>query len=521
MAGTLLAERRVQRKTSRELVIDNFAGGGGASTGIGWAIGRDPDYAINHDAAALAMHRANHPETVHLCEDVWAVDPRTVAGGAPVGLAWFSPDCRHFSRAKGSKPVEKRIRGLAWVAVKWAKLVKPRVIILENVREFEDWGPLLANGRPNDAKRGLTFKRFTGYLRGRGYKVEHRVLDAADYGAPTHRRRLFLVARCDGRPIVFPAPTHGPKANTQLFGAKLKPWRVAAECIDWHLPSRSIFERERPLADKTLRRIAMGLWRYVLDCPAPFIVRVDHGGSHFRGQSVDEPLSTVTAKHGFGLAIPCIVSGYGERAGQQPRARGVDRPAPGVVATGKHALVTAFVNRFFGGVVGKDVRNPLPTVTSIDHHALVACYLARFNHGEKQWNDAREPLGTITSQGNKFGLVAAFLTKYFGTGRPASVGTPLGTVTSRDRFALVQVQLEKGAPVENAVALDVPGEGLCLMADIHLRMFTPRELARCQGFPDSYVFTDKSKCDQVARIGNSVPPQLAEAMARANYVGAV
>jgi DNA (cytosine-5)-methyltransferase 1 len=672
-------------KTLRELVVDNFAGGGGASTGIAWAIGRDPDYAINHDAAALAMHRANHSGTVHLCEDVWRVKPLEVTGGAPVGLAWFSPDCRHFSRAKGAKPVERRIRGLAWVAVKWAKAVRPRMIILENVREFETWGPLIAlrrgkgyswtlrakahgknrvvtgpdpfsregrafgkswtrKGRrctpnliPNPDKKGQTFRRFVGYLKAQGYKVEWRVLDAADYGAPTHRRRLFLVARCDGKPIIWPGATHGdPKkpAPATMFAPKLKPWHTAAECIDWSIPMKSIFDRKKPLAEKTLRRIAMGIGRYVLNAADPFVVQVNHGGDEFRGQPVDEPLRTVSAKHGFGVVLPHMVSGYGEREGQDPRTREVDRPAPTVVPAAKHSVVAAHVTRFFGDVVGAEVDQPLPTITAKDHHgqvaalltkfrgdsaghdlndpcptitsgegarrpagaahalgltelklapfiagvggrqgqspersverpfqtitgkadsivaapllvdvensnrggsraadrpmktitalpkgggtALGAAALARFNHGEKQWNGVGEPLGTITSQGNKFGLVVAFLVKYYGTAIGAYVDEPLPTATAKARFGIVLVRLESGE-VEQAVMVNIPGRGRFLIADIYLRMFTPRELANCQGFPPDYIFTDKTLAKQVARIGNSVPPHLAEAMCRANY----
>lgn len=316
----------------REIVVDSFAGGGGASLGIARALGRGPDVAINHDAASIAMHKANHPDGMHCTEDIWKISPAAVSKGRPVGLLWSSPDCKHFSRAKGGKPVEKRIRSLAWVVVKWAAEVRPRVIILENVREFEDWGPLIqkvVRGKrqilddgspvliPDPTRKGHSFKRWAGRLRNLGYEVQWRVLNAADYGAPTHRRRLFLVARCDGQPIVWPKPTHcaPDKVNAKWdfdgrdaapIATPRAPWRTAAECIDWSIPCPSIFERKKSLADNTLRRIAMGIRRYVLENPKPFIVQVNHGGADFRGQGVDDPLPTVTGKHGYGVVSPVI-----------------------------------------------------------------------------------------------------------------------------------------------------------------------------------------------------------------------
>ena len=264
-----------------EIVVDNFAGGGGASTGIKMAIGRDVDIAINHDPAAIAMHRANHPLTEHYCESVWDIDPKTATGGRPVALCWFSPDCKHFSKAKGGKPVNKNIRGLAWVALRWAATVRPRVIMLENVEEFKTWGPL-KNNYPDPEQKGRTFNCFVNALRRHGYKVDWRELRACDYGAPTVRKRFFLVARCDGKPIVWPEPTHGDPASIQVKTGLLKPWRTAAECIDWTLPCPSIFERKKPLAENTMRRIAKGLQKFVIDNPAPFIVQVKHGGDAFR-----------------------------------------------------------------------------------------------------------------------------------------------------------------------------------------------------------------------------------------------
>jgi DNA (cytosine-5)-methyltransferase 1 len=273
-----------------ELIVDNFAGGGGASLGIEMGLGRSPDIAINHDPEAIAMHKANHPNTKHFCEDVWEVNPIEACAGRPVGLAWFSPDCKHFSKAKGGKPVSKKIRGLAWIVVKWAKAVQPRVIILENVEEFKDWGPLDDEGMPCRARKGMTFQRWQAQLKNLGYRVEWRELRACDYNTPTIRKRLFLVARCDGLPIVWPEATHSnpKKIGTDLFTSHMKPWRTAAECIDWSVPCPSIFDRKKPLADNTLRRVAAGLRRYVIDSPEPFIVSLTHHGGD-RVESLDEP----------------------------------------------------------------------------------------------------------------------------------------------------------------------------------------------------------------------------------------
>jgi DNA (cytosine-5)-methyltransferase 1 len=439
------------------LLVDNFAGGGGASLGIAEAMGRPVDFAINHCAEALEMHRANHPETEHLREDVWDVDPALLVNGRGVELTWFSPDCKHFSRAKGGKPVEKRIRGLAWVAVKWAKTTRPRLMFLENVAEFQDWGPLDAHGHPIASKKGLTFRRFIGNLRALGYRVEYRVLNAADYGAPTHRRRLFMVARRDGLPIVWPQPTHGP--------GRTQPWRPAAEIIDWSLPCPSIFGRKRPLAEATQRRIARGLERFVFAAAEPFFVETANG----------------------------------EREGQAPRVRSLREPLRTVRASGSQgAVCVPFLMQYFGGMVGKPATDPLPTVTAIDHNALVCAFLTKF-YGTSVGSSLRAPLPTVTGQGQHLGHVSAFLIKYFGNcldGQP--VTEPLHTVTSKARFGLVMV---KGVPYR--------------LVDIGLRMLTPRELARAQGFPESYQLTG-SKTSQIARIGNSVCPIMAEALVRAN-----
>jgi DNA (cytosine-5)-methyltransferase 1 len=547
----------------RELIIDSFAGGGGASLGIAWATGHAPDLAINHDASALAMHAANHPSTKHVCEDVWHANLRELTGGRRVTLLWASPDCKHFSRAKGSVPVSKHIRSLAWVAVRWASQVRPKMIVLENVREFADWGPLVPRWEclcgwkgtegqatlvrtrrrcprceslkikptlelvPDPGKRGMTFRLFVNRLRGFGYDVAWRNLNAADFGAPTHRRRLFLVARRDRCAIAWPEPTHGdPKKldDAPLF-AKLKPWRTAAECIDWSLACPSIFDRKRPLAEKTLRRIAMGLKRYVLEASEPFIVPITHHGDR-RCHGIDEPLPTVTSAHRgeHALIAPTLIqTGFGERDGQSPRALDLHSPLGTVVAGGqKHALVSAWLTKHFGGMVGVPIDSPLPTTTMRGtQNQLTAAFLARFNHGDKQWNEVSEPLGTVTSQGNKFGLVYAFLTKYYGADHTIGqqLREPLHTVTSKHRFGLVYVAVGPGE-AEPAVAIDVPGVGPCVISDIGMRMLTPRELARAQGFPDTYELTG-TKTSQVAKIGNSVCPQVVEAIVKANCAAGV
>lgn len=466
-----------------DIIADYFAGGGGASTGIEAALGRSPDYAVNHCDDALRMHEANHPKTLHLREDVFAVKTRALCAGKPVALAWFSPDCRHFSKAKGAKPVNRKVRGLAWSAVRAAEQVKPRVIILENVEEFMTWGPLdKETGRPVAGRAGETFRKFKNRLRKIGYTVEHRVLCAADFGAPTTRKRFFLVARCDGNPVVWPAPTHrDPKKQADLWNMHLPAWRTAAECIDWSIPCPSIFARKRPLAESTCRRIAEGVRRYVLTTADPFVVAIDNQSSGAGAcWTVAQPLTTVTTEARHALIVPTLVqTGYGERDGQSPRVPGLDKPLGTVVAGGvKHALVAAFLAKHYSGVIGHELRQPIGTVTTQDHHSIVTATLAP---------------GTDHSE-----HVSAFLVKYYGTGGGQSLKEPMGTVTTRDRFGLVVIRGEQYRIV-----------------DIGLRMLTPRELASAQGFPADYKLTGTIS-SQVARIGNSVCPPVAEAIVRAN-----
>ena len=492
------------------LLIDNFAGGGGASTGIEAAMGRPVDIAVNHDPEALAMHAANHPGTLHLCEDVWAVDPVAVCKGQPVDLAWFSPDCTHFSKAKGAKPREKKIRGLAWVAVRWAEAVSPAVIILENVEEFKTWGPLDDGGYPDKVRTGETFLNFIRSLQVLGYHVEWRELRACDYGAPTIRKRFFLVARRDGNPIVWPEPTHGT--------GKI-PYRTAAECIDWSIPCPSIFERKKPLADATCRRIAKGIVKYVLNNPSPFIVKPNHTAKYykcFRGQSIDEPLQTITTSPGFAIAIPHITKFRTGAVGSS-----LDEPLHTVTAGGKPArpstgntmgLVSAFLAKHYTGVVGSDVREPIGTVTAVDHHSLVSAHVVR-QFGQSVGSGCDEPIGTITAGGMGHAqLVTSFLVKYYGASIAQRVHAPLDTITSHDKFGLVTVRID--------------GEDYVL-ADIGMRMLQPRELYKAQGFPDGYKIDFNlpggkriTKTAQVRMVGNSVCPPMAEALVRANVVDA-
>ncbi len=493
------------------LVVDNFAGGGGASTGIARAIGRDPDVAINHDPDAVAMHRANHPATEHLCQNVWQVDPREIRRRGPIALAWFSPDCTHFSKAKGGQPVKRNIRDLAWVVVLWAERAKPAVIMLENVEEFAEWGPLIDAGggklMPCPERRGLTFRRWVGRLRALGYRVEWRELRAADYGTPTIRKRLFLIARRDGLPIVWPAPTH---ARGGAGG--LPAWRSAAECIDWAIPVPSIFERARPLADATLRRIARGVMRYVVNAAQPFIVPVTHQGDA-RVHPVSEPLRTVTtAKRGeHAIVVPSIV-GVGQSA-----ERSAADPLATITATkrGMHGLVAAFLAQHNGGATGHRASAPLSTITQLGtqqqlvaavmHHA----YTSNTAGGE---GNPAEPARTVTARGQHHALVAAFLAKYYGAAIGQGAADPLHSTTSKARFGLVTVTIDGVAYV---------------IADIGMRMLAPRELFTAQGFPAGYVIDPigpagkpLTKTAQIRACGNSVCPQVAAALVRANLSGA-
>lgn len=537
-----------------ELIVDNFAGGGGASTGIELATGYSVDIAINHDPEAIKMHRANHPNTKHYCENVWAVDPVKACNGHPVGLAWFSPDCKHFSKAKGGKPKDKNIRGLAWVALRWAGLVRPRVIMLENVEEFKTWGPLNRRHHPIKAKQGKTFERFVQQLRELGYEVKFRELIAADYGAPTMRKRFFMIARCDGKPIVWPEPTHGPADSEEVKAGLLKPYVGAYTQIDFSRPCPSIFDTSeeikekygiravRPLAQKTMDRIARGLKKFVLDNPEPFIIQCNHGGER-RPNDIRGPMPTITGKHGYGIVEPKIVPYIGTNTTNHPggncknpihtittgnqqclisptliqyysgtskdevRGQSIEEPIMTVDGSNRYGLVTSFLHKYYDGGytgAGDTVENPLPTVTSWDHNSLCAVNLIQMNN-HCDGRDVKEPIPTITAGDGHFGEVRAFLIKYYGSGTGQDVKEPLDTVTSRDRFGLVTIN---GTDYQ--------------IVDIGLRMLEPKELYGCQGFPDDYIidhdYTGKKypRSEQVRRCGNAVCPPIPAALVKAN-----
>lgn len=535
---------------SKEIIVDNFAGGGGASTGTEKGSGHIVDIAINHDKVALEVHKLNHPHTEHFESDVFEVDPVKVCKGRPVGLAWFSPDCTHFSKAKGGKPVKSHIRGLAWVARKWAKNKesKPRLIVLENVKQFLTWGPLIPRKdklgnvvldkdgeielMPDPKRKGLTFKTFNSWFLKNGYRTDWKILKACDYGAPTIRERLFWVARCDGEKIVWPEPTHAPKSS--IKNKKLKPYRTAAECIDFSIPCPSIFMNKkevkkfnkenktcirRPLAANTLTRLAKGTIKFVIKEKNPFILPIANYGSGCSVQPIDEPLRTITAwpKGGsFWVSVPYIARQFGQSIGSDIKepigsimaggmgktqliapiiarqfksgvCHSVEQPLATIMANGgggKNQLISAFLAKHYTGTVGSDLKKPLGTVTSIDHHSLVTATLSKeqVNHGAER--------------------VFAFLMKYYGKGLGQGINEPLHTLSTKDRFALITVHVE-GEPY--------------LIVDIGMRMLQPHELLMAQGFPVDYNLGDNTKATKVRLIGNSVPPPFAEAMVRANY----
>jgi DNA (cytosine-5)-methyltransferase 1 len=522
------------------LIIDNFAGGGGASTGIEAALGWPIDVAINHDREAIAMHKANHPETFHYCQDVWQVDPLECVRAAsmrraghpdlPVALAWFSPDCKHFSKAKGGKPREKGIRDLAWVVHRWIDALMPSgqhplVIMLENVEEFRQWGPLLDDGKPCPNLKGETFRDWVEGLRNKGYVVEWRELWACDYGAPTKRKRLFVVARRDGQPIIWPNPTHGQGRN--------HPWRTAADIIDWSIPCPSIFTRSRPLKDATCRRIATGIMRYVVNAERPFIVPLTHHGSSARVYDLDQPIPTITgANRGeMALAVPSIVSVTQKNWGGH-RAQDAAKPLPTITTAkgGEFALVSAFLAQHNGGprnknIAGHAADTPMSTITGRGtQQQLVTSNLVELRNNCSA-RDVESPLGTVTAGGRHFAEVRAFLIKYYGSERDGqTLADPLGTVTTRDRFGLVTVEGEaEPAPAKAGGMVTVSIDGTeYAIADIGMRMLSARELFNAQGFPPDYIIAPDcggkplTKTSQVAKVGNSVSPPLPEALVRAN-----
>lgn len=583
---------RTQETLDGEIIVDSFAGGGGASTGIELALGRIVNAAINHDPAAIRMHEANHPYTEHYQASVWDVDPEAVCRGRPVALAWFSPDCKHFSKAKGAALVDRKIRGLAWIVLRWAAKVRPRVIILENVEEFQTWGPV-RKGKPVKKLAGTTFQKFVGQLRALGYTVEWRELVAADYGAPTTRRRLVLIARCDGRAIVWPERTHAPRDSAEVRSGKLLPWRSAAEIIDWSLPCPSIFSTKdeiherygisavRPLADNTMRRIIRGVDKFTIKSGAPFIVECNHsGGGHVTDSQ--EPCKTITAKHTGGICRPVLTP-----LTMTNTSNSVGAPVSASMNTvrtgggGGQMLVTPSlmcIGQTGGGNRIRSLHEPAPTTVSKQEACLVASSLIQY-HTEKT-ESARaagldKPICTVDAA-NRYGLTCANLVEYYGGGRPLDVQSPMHTVTSHDREAVVAAHVVKykrdevgtrpSEPLPTQTAGGVFGcckavlckigtserlhywpqihdllnrycgyalgtDDLLLLsiggvlyyiADIGLRMLSPRELYNAMGFPPDYIIDHDAagkpypKTQQVARCGNAVCPPMAAAVVAAN-----
>ena len=540
-----------------EMIIDNFAGGGGASTGIELATGRAVDAAINHDPDAILMHQTNHPQTRHYCESVWDVDPWEVTRGRPVGLAWFSPDCKHFSKAKGSKPVDRNIRGLAWIVLKWAGTVKPRVIILENVEEFQTWGPV-RKGKPVKSRRGETFRKWKEQLQALGYEIDHRELVAADYGAPTIRKRFFLIARCDGKPIIWAERTHAPKDSEEVKNGKCKPWRGAAEIIDWTIPCPSIFDTTdeikekygiravRPLAVNTQKRIARGIEKFVLQNKEPFIVPIGYGerkGQAPRVHDIKEPLSTVVGSGKQYLVMPSLIQYHTEQS-ERVRGQGMDKPIMTLDARDRYGLSVAYLTEYFQNGRPLDVNSPLHTSTTKDRECLCIAHMEKFFSGGYTGNgsDANTPLGTVTAVDHN-GMVETFISKFYKTGTGQKLDEPLHTVTtSAGHFGIVTVKMSQSEmnlhhwnevrellnaycgyaiAADEILLLDVNGT-MYFISDIGLRMLTPRELYAANGFPPDYIidhdYTGKAygKTKQVARCGNAVPPPFAEALVRAN-----
>ena len=542
-----------------EKIVDSFAGGGGASTGIELATGRVVDIAINHDPDAILMHKTNHPHTVHYQASVWDVDPLEVTAGSPVGLLWASPDCKHFSKAKGGKPVDKNIRGLAWIVLRWAGTVRPRVVILENVEEFQTWGPV-RRGRPVKSKAGQTFKRFISQLEGLGYAAEWRELVAADYGAPTTRTRFFLIARCDGQPIVWPEPTHAPADSPEVLEGRKKPWRSAAEIIDWSLPCPSIFDTreeirekyglsaQRPLRPNTMRRVARGVDKFVVKSANPFLVVVNHAGE-FRGQEIGDPLQTITAKHGYGVASPAMVPWtvtnttnstghpvnepidtartgggggqmflgasliqYHTEQSEHVRGQEITGPIMTIDAANRYGLTAASLVKYYGNDQhGQNIQDPLHTVTAKDREGLTTVHLVKMK-GTNLGGPATEPVQTITDGGGHHGVVTTKITR-------AEPGADLRHWPEIRELLNTYCGYDLGP--EDVILFQIGGAWY-FMADIGLRMLTPRELYRANGFPDDYKierdYTGQTygKSKQVARCGNAVPPPFATALVRAN-----
>ena len=575
-----------------EIIVDNFAGGGGASTGIEIATGRLVALAINHDPAAILMHKTNHPYTEHFQASVWDIDPVAVCRGRRVGLAWFSPDCKHFSKAKGAALVDRKIRGLAWITLRWAAKVRPCVIILENVEEFQTWGPV-RKGKPVKKLAGTTFRKFIDQLTELGYTVEYRELIAADYGAPTSRKRFYMIARCDGKPIVWPKPTH---SKTGADG--LPKWRSAAEIIDWSLPCPSVFATKaeimdryglkavRPLAKNTMRRIIRGVDKFTIRSGKPFIVQQKFQNA---AQDIEKPLTTVTAVGAHELCKPLLAPVTVTNTSNSVGAT-VGEPVHTVTTAGNQMLVTpslVSIGQTGGGDRIRDLREPVPTTVSKQEACLVAPALIQYHTEQTERVRASglgAPINTVDAS-NRYGLTCASLVEYYTGGRPLDVNDPMHTVTSHDREAVVAAHVVKfkgddvgtspSEPLQTVTAsagkkracsggtfavckahltkmhsgddlgywpeirallnefcgytlaeddvllLEISG-ALYYIADIGLRMLSPRELYNAMGFPPDYIIDrdyeghEYKKSAQVARCGNAVCPPVASALVRAN-----
>ena len=496
-----------------EIIVDNFAGGGGASTGIELAVGRPVTIAINHDPAAILMHKTNHQFTTHLQASVWDVDPVEVCAGRPVGLAWFSPDCKHFSKAKGSALVDRNIRGLAWIVLRWAGTVRPRVIILENVEEFQTWGPV-RKGKPVRSKSGQTFQKWLKQLNDLGYQVDHRELVAADYGAPTSRKRFVLIARCDGRPIVWPEKTH----NRDGTSGKQK-WRSAAEVIDWSLPMYSVFDTKeqikakygvntvRPLADNTMRRIIRGVDKFTLKSGKPFIVQ---GKFQNAAQDIDRPLTTITSVGAHELVSANLIQYHTEQT-EHARGAGLENPMPTVDSSNRYGLIAANLTEYYGNGVPIHLNEPMRTVTCHDREALTAAHIVEFK-GQDKGQSCAEPLRTITASVGEFGLCETVIVRADG---------------ERDfgfwpRIRELLNQYCGYSLAQDEILLLVLDGVAYYIRDILLRMLAPKELYAAMGFPPDYIidrdYTGRPypRSAQVARCGNAVCPQMASAVVRAN-----
>ena len=572
-----------QETMTGEIIVDNFAGGGGASTGIEIATGMAVAIAINHDPAAILMHKTNHPYTEHFQASVWDIDPVAVCRGRRVGLAWFSPDCKHFSKAKGAALVDRKIRGLAWITLRWAAKVRPRVIILENVEEFQTWGPV-RKGKPVKKLAGTTFRKFIDQLTELGYTVEYRELIAADYGAPTSRKRFYMVARCDRKPIVWPKPTH---SKTGADG--LPKWRCASEIIDWSLPCPSVFASKaqimdkyglkavRPLAKNTMRRIIRGVDKFTIRSGKPFIVQQKFQNA---AQNIEKPLTTVTAvgahelckpllapvtvtntsnsvggtvgapvhtvttagnqmlvtpflaecnhsggghiapvtdahktitaKHTGGIVAPALIQYHTEQT-EHVRASGLGTPIHTVDASNRYGLTCANLVEYYTGGRPLDVQDPMHTVTSHDREAVVAAHVVKFK-GDNLGHGADEPMQTVTTSAGEFAVCKAYLAKM-------RSGDDLGHWP--EIRALLNEFCGYALADDDVLLLEIGG-ALYYIADIGLRMLSPRELYNAMGFPPDYIIdrdydgNKYKKSAQVARCGNAVCPPVASALVRAN-----